>query len=378
MPPKAKKGGLDRNVGLENRLLNDFDMPRDMVFAMTREEQSAELERLGGRSPRPPEEAYEELFVDARQRNPLPAPAPAPVPAPNPAQENEDTEIADAPAEHEDVNLEVYHPMEVDDNETVDRPTGVAETTADENELPTQQQPPIPGPWDFEPEGFLTGVFGPVNDQTRAEVNNMPLEQRRIRLNQILQEQWIWLHTPPPWPMRGDLSSIPADLRHVTDVLPPHLQYWVARQNEDHQRQILTLSHLEMYRYLYYTWTIRTQLYNLDIALNRQILLDPLLSINPYVSQWLQGTSRATQQTYLAAGVPERYSMLQDNGMLIHIQNWPPRPVPRPVPEHLRAAEQAAMQQNNYTDYQAWLRSTARVDWVVWAMRNGLLRPAHP
>ncbi|CAD0101435.1 unnamed protein product [Aureobasidium mustum] len=350
MPPKAKKGGLDRNVGLENRLINDFDMPRDMVFRMTKEEQRAELERLEGRAPRPPEETYEELFADARQRNPLPAHAPAPAPA-------EDTEVADAPApaEQDDVNPEDDHPMEIDDDETVDRIIQAAESTNDENGWLLQQpmQPPVAGRLAAEAAEILNELLEPINDGIREEINNMPYDQQIVAAQQIMDEQWNLPNTPLPRTTRGiPLTYFPADLRPRADQLPLHLQDLLAGATE----------HAQPERYNQQREQFR-----------RQIDLDPLLSTNPDVRQWLLNTPNATQHNYLAANTFDRFTMLQDNRMLIRIQNWG-QYMALPVSEEYRRNEQMAMQQANLTDYQVWVRSTVRMCWIVWAVRCGLMR----
>ncbi|KAK6002021.1 hypothetical protein QM012_002511 [Aureobasidium pullulans] len=378
MPPKAKniskgkKRGLDRNVSLENRLI-ELGVDEDELFGWSREEQSAELERREGRAPRTHEMAFEELITDARVRNSIPLPATAEV---------EIAEVADTapPAEQIDINTAADHPMEIDEGETVNRLIPAAELVNNENEWLLQQptqMPIIAGQLAAEAVEILHDLLDPIDDQTREKLTNMPYEQQITSLQQILDDQWTFLNTPPPYPMRSNpLASIPADLRPIASQLPLHLQDLLAGTNEYAQRMVLGFPELEMYRQLYRglsTRRLQNERYNQEREhLRRQIDLDPLLSLNMFVRRWLQGTSNSVQRNYLASGSLERYSMLQDNGMLIHIGNWGARTAPPiPTPDHLRTAEQIAMQSNNYTDYQAWLYSTARMDWMVWVIRNG-------
>ncbi|KAH0146177.1 hypothetical protein KCU67_g12335, partial [Aureobasidium melanogenum] len=157
--------------------------------------------------------------------------------------------------------------------------------------------------------------------------------------------------TPPSQPIRGDpLAGIPADLYHRATQLLPHLQDLLGRTPEHVQRMVLGMPALEMYRQLYKGR--RTLISHLERReeLRRQIEVDALLSLNPYVSHWLQSTNNATQQNYLTSD---------------WFHHWGPYAGPPvSVPEDLRIAEQIAMQHNGFNDPQAWLYSTARVEWI--------------
>lgn len=364
---KGKKQKLDRNVGLENRLL-ELGIPRDVVFSWNREEQSAELERLEGRAPRSREIAFDELFAEAHENFVPPPPSP-----PAAAIETADAEAA---ASVEQIDSEIDHPnaMDIDDEETVDRLLRAAEPSNGNNDWLLQQpiQPPTAGQMAAEAVEMSYQLLAPLDNQTREHISSMPFEQQTTTLQQIVAEQWSFLMTPPSQPIRGDpLAGIPADLYPLATQLPPHLQDLLGRTPEHVQRMVLGMPALEMYRQLYKGR--RTLISHLERReqLRRQIEVDALLSLNPYVSHWLQSTNNATQQNYLTSDWFHRYAMLLDNNMLIHIQNWGPYGGPPvSVPEDLRIAEQIAMQHNRFTDPQAWLYSTARVEWIRCAMRH--------
>ncbi|KAG9659871.1 hypothetical protein KCU64_g3568, partial [Aureobasidium melanogenum] len=368
MPPKGKanakgkKQKLDRNVGLENRLL-ELGITRDVVFSWNREEQSAELERLEGRAPRSREITFDELFAEAHENFVPPPPSPPPA-----TVEAVETEAA-APTGTDD---DGDHHMDAED-EAVGRLLA-AESTNDRNEwlLTQPMEPPIAAQLAAEPAGPLPQLLAPLDDQARQQIDSMPYEQQIATLQQISAEQWSFLMTPPSQPIRGDpLAGIPADLHPVATQLPSHLQDFLGRIPGHMQRMVLGMPELEMYRQLYKGRRTLISHRERREQLRRQIELDVLLSLNPYVSHWLQSTNNATQQRYLTSDWFHRYAMLLDNNMLIHIQNWGPYAGPPvSVPEDLRVAEQIAMQHNRYNDPQAWLYSTARVEWIRWAMRS--------
>ncbi|KAH0027386.1 hypothetical protein KCU78_g3980, partial [Aureobasidium melanogenum] len=363
---KGKKQKLDRNVGLENRLL-ELGITRDVVFSWNREEQSAELERLEGRTPRSREITFDELFAEAHE-NFVPTP-PSPPPT---AVEAADAEPA-APVEQIDSEIDHLNAMDVDEEEAFGR-LPAAETINDGNDwlLTQPMEPPIAAQLAAEPAGPLPQLLAPLDDQAREQIDSMPYEQQIATLQQISAEQWSFLMTPPSQPIRGDpLAGVPADLRPVATQLPPHLQAFLGRIPEHVQRMVLGMPALEMYRQLYKGRRTLISHRERREQFRRQIELDVLLPLNPYVSHWLQSTSNATQQNYLTSDWFHRYAMLLDNNMLIHIQNWGPYAGPPvSVPEDLRVAEQIAMQHNRHNDPQAWLYSTARVEWIRWAMRS--------
>ncbi|KAG9566812.1 hypothetical protein KCU71_g2485, partial [Aureobasidium melanogenum] len=369
MPPKAKvdakgkKQKLDRNVGLENRLL-ELGITRDVVFSWNREEQSAELERLEGRAPRSREVAFDELFAEAHENFVPPPPSP-------PAAA---VKAADAEAAAFDSEIDHPNAMDIDDEEAVDRLLRAAEPSNGNNDWLLQQpiQPPTAGQMAAEAVEMSYQLLAPLDNQAREHISSMPFEQQTTTLQQIVAEQWSFLMTPPSQPIRGDpLAGIPADLRPVATQLPPHLQDFIGRTPEHVQRMVLGMPTLQMYRELYKGRRALIAHRERREQLRRQIEVDVLLSLNPHVSHWLQSTNNATQQNYLTSDWFHRYAMLLDNNMLIHIQNWGPYGGPPvSVPEDLRIAEQIAMQYSRFNDPQAWLYSTARVDWIRCAMRN--------
>lgn len=297
----------------------------------------------------------------------LPPPSPPPT-----AVEAADAEAA-APVEQIDSEIDNPNAMDVDEEEAVGR-LPAAESTNDGNDwlLTQPMEPPIAAQSAAEPAGPLPQLLAPLDDQARQQIGSMPYEQQIATLQQISAEQWSFLMTPPSQPIRGDpLTGVPADLHPVATQLPPHLQAFLGRIPEHVQRTVLGMPALGMYRQLYKGRRTLMSHRERREQLRRQIELDVLLSLNPYVSHWLQSTSNATQQNYLTSDWFHRYAMLLDNNMLIHIQNWGPYAGPSIcVPEDLRAAEQIAMQHNRYNDPQAWLYSTARVEWIRWAMRS--------
>ncbi|KAH0370265.1 hypothetical protein KCU65_g2642, partial [Aureobasidium melanogenum] len=365
MPPKGRKLGPEgRNVGLENRLLYDFNNPRDVVFRMNREQQSAELERLEGRAPRTREVAFNELITEAHE-NFVPPPV------------GVDAVEAEAAAPVEQVDAETDHPdaMDINDQEAVDRLLQAVDSTNDNNDWLLQQpmQPPIAGQMAAEAVEMSSQLLAPLDDQTREQLNTMSNEQQVARIQEIFNEQWSLLMTPPEQPPTGNpLAGIPADLHPVARQLPYHLQLLIGGTVEYAQRMVLGLPQQEMYRQLYRGLRTKLSQYNQQREqLRRQIELDPLLSLNPYVSNWLLGTNTSTQQTYLTSDWFHRYALLLDNNMLIHIQNWGPYAGPPvSVPEDLRVSEQIAMRHYGYTDYQAWVYSTERVQWIRFVMRS--------
>lgn len=369
--PKGKKRGLDRNVSLEKRLI-DLGVNRDVIFRWTREEQSAELERWEGRAPRDRQTTFDELFADAHERNPIPPPVLA---------ETETAEVADlaSPAEVDYTNHEDDHPMDIGGDEAADRLIQAAEpTNGDEWLLQQPMQPPIAGQLAAEAVEISLELLDPLDDQTREAISNMPFEQQIISLQSILNEQWRFLRTPPLQPIRGDpLSSIPADLHPIVSQFPPHLQCILGDSNEYAQRKVLAMPELEMYRQLYRGMRTRTEQlvrYNQQREqLRRQIILDPLLSINPYASQWLQSADNAFQENYLAADTNQRLEILQENNIDVQMLGFSGNEPQDPLPDHLRTAEQIAMQHHNFTDPQQWRYSTARSCWIDWLRRNGRL-----
>ncbi|KAH0133942.1 hypothetical protein KCU67_g16429, partial [Aureobasidium melanogenum] len=172
MPFKAKidakgnKQKLDRNVGLENRLL-ELGITRDVVFSWNREEQSAELERLEGRAPRSREIAFDELFAEAHENfvPPPPSPPAAAVEAAN----------AEAAAFVEQIDSEIDHPnaMDVDDEETVDRLFRAAEPSNDNNDWLLQQpiQPATAGQMAAEAVETPYQLLAPLDNQTREHIS---------------------------------------------------------------------------------------------------------------------------------------------------------------------------------------------------------------
>ncbi|KAG9693737.1 hypothetical protein KCU95_g6229, partial [Aureobasidium melanogenum] len=375
MPFKAKvdangkKQKFDRNVALENRLLNDFNIPRDVVFSWNREQQSAELERLEGRAARSREVVQDELLAEARENFVPPPPPPAPA-----AVEAAEAEAA-APLEQVDTKAEHPTAMDIDEQEAVDRLLEAAESPNFNHDWLLQQpmQPPTAGQMSAEAIEMSSQLLNPLDDQTREQLNNMSHEQQVARVQEILAEQWSLLMTPPEQPPAGNsLANIPADLHPVASQLPIHLQSLIAGTDEYAQRMVLGMPEPEMYRQLYRGLRTRISQYNQHREqLRRQIELDPLLSLNPYVSNWLQGTDTTTQQTYLGSDWFHRYAFLLDNNMLTHIRNWGPYGGPPvSVPADLRATEQIAMRHYRYTDRHAWLYSAERVQWIRWVMRN--------
>lgn len=369
--PKGKKRRLDRNVSLENRLI-ELGVNRDVIFRWTKEDQSAELERLEGRAPRDRETAFDELFADAHERNPIPPPVPA---------ETGPVKVADPalPLEVDHIDHEDDHPMDIGVEEAADRLIEAAEPTNGDGWLLQQpMQPPIAGRLVAEAVEISLQLLDPLNDQTREAISNMPYEQQIISLQQILNEQWRFLNTPPLQSIRADsLSSIPADLHPIVSQLPPHLQCILACVNENAQRRVLSMPELEMYRQLYRCMKMRTEQlvrYNQRREqLRRQIILDPLLSMNPHAIQWLQSANNAFQENYLAGDINQRLAILLENNMDVQMLEFLGNESRDTLPDHLRTAEQIAMQHHNYTDPQQWRYSTARSCWIDWLRRSGRL-----
>ncbi|KAG9952712.1 hypothetical protein KCU85_g1753, partial [Aureobasidium melanogenum] len=363
----AKKHKITANRVLEAELIS-YGLARDAVLRMGRPMQSAEVERL-----RP-------LFAAQQQAQEAAA---------QPVQEDEQMLEGAPPAVSSAADEAVEtaatasdeqsgtHPTatDIDGQEAVDRLLRAAESPNIRNDWLLQQpmQPPTAGQMAAEVIEMSSELLAPLDNQTREQLNNMFHEQQVARIQEIYAEQWSLLMTPPEQPPTGNsLAGIPADLHPVASQLPVHLQILIAGTDEYAQRMVLGMPEQEMYRQLYRGLRTRMSQYNQQREqLRRQIELDPLLSLNPYVSNWLQGADRATQQTYLSSDWFHRYVLLLDNNMLDHIQNWGPYGGPPvSVPEDLRVSEQIAMQHNRYTDRHAWLYSAERVQWVRYAMRS--------
>lgn len=360
-----------------------YGLARDVVLQMDRPQQSAQVEILRARAAevREAEQTAEQpIEQDNQEELEIELQTAAVVDAGTEVGEAATTVEVGDPAESDAAENVVPAQddlaMEIG-SEDVDLNMQTNDST-DQHEWLLQQPigPPI-ARQSVEPAEPLPELLGPLDERTRAEINDMPYEQQRIRLNQVLQRQWHFVLTRPLQPIGGNPGFIPADLRPLANQFPRHLQNLLSLTSENTQRRILSRPIFETYRLLHRGLTHRIRFLERQNQhrqqLRRHIDLDPLLSINPYVRQWLQHTPIATQQNYLAADTFDRCAMLQDNRMLVHIQNWGPYIAP-PVPERYRNAEQIAMQTANYTDYQVWLRSSVRMDWIIWAARRGLFR----
>lgn len=373
MPPKKHK--ITANRVLEAELIS-YGLTRDAVLKMDRPMQSAEVERLRplfAAQQQAQEAAAQSVQEDEQMLEGAP---PAVSPAIDEAVEAAAAET-EAATPTEQVDTETDHPtaVDIDGQEAVDRLLQAADSANDNNDWLLQQpmQPPIAGQMAAEAIEMSSQLLAPLDDQTREQLSNMSREQQIAGIREIYAEQWSLLMTSPEQPPTGNsLASIPADLHPVASQLPVHLQILIAGTDEYAQRMVLGMPEQEMYRQLYRGLRTRMSQYNQQREqLRRQIELDPLLSLNPYVSNWLQGADRATQQTYLSSDWFHRYALLLDNNMLDHIQNWGPYGGPPvSVPEDLRASEQIAMQHNRYTDYHAWVYSAERVQWIRYATRN--------
>jgi hypothetical protein len=377
MPPKGKKGkNVVRNIGLESELIR-LGVARDAVHDMTREEQSAELDRLHGLAPRDADTAFATLYTDNQQQtaaaaaaalaaNP-PPPPPAPpaahnaqaadnVDGPNnadaghPVQDDQPMDVDDAwvdalfeespePAGQVDPIVQRVplppgapgvaqdpgqqdHPMNIDAPE---RPNNIehVDLTGDDDWLLQQpMQPPEQPPAEL--AAPLPQLLGPLSPEAQLTIDNEPDHNRRRELLQTaLDEQWRYLWTPPAPPITMNIiHPFEADIQQRIAHLPHHLQAvlsgsWAAPI----QRHLLSSPLSVQYTHLYLAYqSIMQRTYSRMAENRRQIDLDPLIPRLPELRDWLHHTDLRIQRRWLNSPHHERLELLREYGLLAWMQ----------------------------------------------------------
>ncbi|KAH0292048.1 hypothetical protein KCU62_g2273, partial [Aureobasidium sp. EXF-3399] len=240
MPPKKQKGmeTWTRNVGLEAELIR-LGVARDAVMEMTREQQSAELDRLEGLAPRSIADAYAQTWTDNHQQaaaaaaafmiaNP-PPPPPAPVvPPPPPPTVETAPETPHAPPAPLSVRsadnvdhlgnanagnpVQDDHPMDIDGPELTS--IGLHHNSPTDNNpwlLQQSMQPPIAARRADEP---WPQPLGPLSVEVQRFINEAPNDHlQRHHLEVVVSDQWNYLMAPPPAPIEiPSMGPLPLDI----------------------------------------------------------------------------------------------------------------------------------------------------------------------
>lgn len=253
MPPKKKqkKGNhIVFNFALEAELIR-LGVNRDAVISMTREQQSAELDRLEGLVPRTIQDAFAQTYTDNQQAaaaaaaaamvaNPLPPalPAPAIPPPPSPAVEaatetpqGPHAPLPTQPADDDDHSgnanaggtAQDDHPMNIDGPELTG--IGLYNNRTGHNPWLLQQpmQPPIAARRADEPWPQL---LGPLPAEIQRMISEEPnMHAQRQLLEAAVNDQWNYFMAPPPAPIEIPLMGpLQPDFHRMYAHLPPHLQ----------------------------------------------------------------------------------------------------------------------------------------------------------
>lgn len=415
MPPKKQKGmeTWTRNVGLEAELIR-LGVARDSVMEMTREQQSAELDRLEGLAPRSIADAYAQTWTDNHQQaaaaaaafmiaNPPPPPPPAPVvpPPPPPTVESApETPLAPTtplpirPTDNVDHsgNANVGNSVQDDHPTDIDEPelTGIGlhhNPLTGNNPWLLQQpmQPPIAArradePWPqplglfpVEVQRFIIGGYG--NEAHDVHV-------RRHHLEVAVNDQWNYLMAPPPAPIEiPSMGPLPHDIQGLYAHLPPHLQAIVSTMPLPMQHSFaLETPHVQM-SHLYRRYTELRQRPEQQLANRTHIDTDPVLRTLPELRNWLHNTSLPLQTRWVNSVHPDRMEILRENGLLtwmqgytvVHLQRLVAT-APQQVPDHLLQAEDMARYNAGFgLNYFAWFISPERMAWYEGLRQSGQL-----
>ena len=410
MPPKRKqkKGNhIVFNFALEAELIR-LGVNRDAVISMTREQQSAELDRLEGLVPRTIEETFAQTYTDNQQAaaaaaaasmvaNPPPSALPAPAipppatPAVEAATENPQGPHAPLPTQSADDGdhsgnanaggtAQDDYPMNIDGPELTG--IGLYNNRTGHNPWLLQQpmQPPIAARRADEPWPQLLGPLPAEIQRTISEESDM--HAQRQLLEAAVNDQWNYLMAPPPAPIEIPLMGpLQSDFQRMYAYLPPHLQAIVSAMPVFLQQSFaLEPPHFQM-SHLYQRYTEHRQHLEQQLANRAQIDTDPLLHTLPELRTWLHNTSLPLQTRWINSVHPDRMEILRENGLLTWMQDCSVAHhqrlvayAPQQVPDRLLAAEDMARYNAGFGfNYFAWLISPERAAWYEGLRQTGQL-----
>lgn len=385
MPPK-KKGHIVHNFALENELIR-LGVARDAVTSMTREQQSAELDRLQGLAPRNVADAFSQTYTDNQQAaaaaaaaymvaNPPPPPSAPIVPPPTNIAPEAAPEAPQAPS----APLPVGHPMDID--EPVLTGVGLHDNPTGNNPWLLQQpmQPPIAARRADEP---WPQPLGPLSVEVQRAINEAPnVHVQRHHLETAVNSQWNYLMLPLPAGIEiASMGPLPPNIQPMYAHLPPHLQAMISSMPAPQQQSFaLEPPHFQM-SHLYQRYVELRQPFEQQVANRAQIDTDPLLATLPELRNWLHNTSPALQTRWINSVHPDRMEILRENGLLTWMQDYSVAQLqrlvtfaPQQVPDRLLNAEDIARYNAGFgTNYFAWFISPERAAWYEGLRQTGKL-----
>lgn len=411
-----------RNVGLENQLIR-LGVARDAVMTMSREQQSAELDRLEGLAPRTTTDAYAQTWTDNQQQaaaaaaafmvanpppalpaNPPPAPPapivpppPAPIVPPPPAPIVEiapeapqapPAPLPTQPADNVDHsgNANTGNPVQDDHPMDIDEPglTGIGlhdnPTSNPPWLLQQPMQPPNAARRADEP---WPQPLAPLSAEVQRIMNEAPnVHVQRHHLEAAVNAQWNYLVAPPPAQIEiPSMGPLQPDIQQLYAHLPPHLQAIISTMSVPLQHSFaLETPHFQM-SHLYQRYTEIRQQLEQQLANRTQIDLDPLVHTLPELRNWLYNATLQLQARWINSVHPDRMEILRENGLLTWMQDYSVAHLqrlvtyaPQQVPDRLLAAEDMARYNAGFGfDYFAWFISPERAAWYEGLRQSGQL-----